>query len=156
MYFSASKFAILLDGFDSDDKPSWYKDMIMPVHHQRREYKGCVGKCKLCVNEKTQYRQRILERKVEHVTHLIAQKLADIDPTIENIEQLISRETEKIIDEHVKMEVKMNQASIRGIIMEKPMLGKYGYEKYNGKMEYANLGKFKIDQLINAQIAANS
>lgn len=143
MYFSASKFAILLDGFDSGDKPSWYKDMVMPVHRQRREYKGCVGKtCKLCINEKRQYGQRILERKVEHARHLIAQKLADIDP--KNIDELISRETDKINDKHVMTELKMNQASIRGIIMEKTMLGKYGYEKYNGKTEYVNLGKFKI------------
>lgn len=147
MYFSASKFAILLDGFDSGDKPSWYKDMVMPVHRQRREYKGCVGQtqtCKLCINEKRQHGQRILERKVDHVRHLIAQKLADIDPNIENIDELISRETEKIIDEHVKLEVTMNQASIRGIIMEKTMLGKYGYEKYNGETEYATIDKFKI------------
>jgi hypothetical protein len=144
MYFSASKFAILLDGFDSGNKPSWYKDMIMNVHHQRREYKGCGKNCKLCINERGQHGQRILERKVERVTHIIALKLADIDPDIENIDQLISQETEKIIDERVKLELKMNQAPIRGIIMEKTMLGKYGYEKYDGETEYANLGKFKI------------
>jgi len=147
MYFPASKFAILLDGFDSGYRPTWYKDMDMLVHYQRREYKGCgqVGKkCTLCLKERLGYKRRVLDRKVLRETYNIAQKIAATDLDIENIDQIISDETEKITDGLVKQELGMKQALIRGIVMEKPMLERYGYEVYQGKMEYANLGKFKI------------